>query len=98
MARRFSVATDPLTPDEVKALKDALKVGAWWHWLPNYWLILDRSDRLTADAITTIINEINPRVRALVLEVEDINWSALTKKDGKGRDMADWLRNTWPLD
>jgi hypothetical protein len=94
-AKRFTVATDPLTPDKEKALSEALKDVAWWHWLPNFWLVHDPNAKYTAMAIRDTIRRIDATVRCLVVEVEPVTWAALTRKDAQGRDMAAWIRTRW---
>jgi hypothetical protein len=89
------VATDPLSAEQERTLKNALNVAKWWHWLPNFWLIVDEADSLSADSIRDEIHKIDVTKRAMVIEVDHKIWSACTKKDTKGRDMVDWIRNTW---
>lgn len=95
MARYFTLATDPLTAEQTKALKDAMSGKGWWHWLPNYWLIKDATDTLTVDEITAIIGRIAPQARALAVEVEKRTWSARTKPNAKGESMTAWLHSNW---
>lgn len=95
MTRRFSLATDPLTPEEEKSLKEKLKGLAWWHWLPNYWLIIDTKDENTVNSIRDILFNINKTKRCIVLKIDKSTWSALSKKDAKGTDMCDWIKNDW---
>ena len=95
MAKRFVIATDPLTADQEKALKDVLDSAIWWHWLPNFWLVKDGSESLTAGEIRDAVKRISPIARTFVVEVDSITWAALTKKDSKKRDMASWLHEYW---
>ncbi len=96
MTKRFLIATDPLTSDEERRLKDALGKAGWWHWLPNFWLVKDSSDSLTPKKISDVIFEINNTVRCLVYEIEPVGWHARTKKDASGRSMTEWLFKSWP--
>lgn len=95
MTKRFIVATDPLTPDQEKIFHQKLLPAGWWHWLPNFWLIRDNTDSLTAASIRDSLRNINGSARCLVLEVDPITWAALTKKDQHGRGMAQWITDHW---
>lgn len=95
MAKRFVIATDPLTADQEKALKEVLDAARWWHWLPNFWLVLDESESLSSEEIRDAVMRINSTARAIVIETDSVTWAALTKKDSKGRDMSTWLHNYW---
>lgn len=96
MTRKFVLATDPLTAEQEKSLADKLSPAVYWHWLPNFWLIVDKSETLTASAINKFIAEITDRSRrCLVTQVEAQRWAAQTRKDDKGNDMADWIRRNW---
>ena len=96
MTKRFSIATDPLSANEVQALKAFLEGNAWWYWLPNYWLVKDTKDTLTVEKIRDEIHRINAKARSLILELTPITWSACTKPGSNGRPMEAWLRESWP--
>ncbi len=98
MTKKFVISTDPLTAAETEALKDVIRPASWWHWLPNFWLVKDTKDELTAESIRDSIKRINTTARCVVLEVEPGTWAALTKKDAQGRDMGSWLKSTWSND
>lgn len=95
MIRRFVIATDALTAAQEKQLSEALGKTGWWHWLPNFWLVRDSSGSLTVGAITSIIKNIDKTKRAMVLEVNPVTWSALSRKNAAGRDMTAWIKETW---
>jgi hypothetical protein len=95
VTKRFVMATDPISAEEEKKLKDFFGSAGWWHWLPNFWLIRDNSERLSATSINQEFHRINSAARCIVLEVDEIFWAACTKTDAQGRDMATWLRDTW---
>jgi hypothetical protein len=96
--KRFFVSTDPMGAKQERELKDKLGHVGWWHWLPNFWLITDRSESLTAGRIRDYIHELDSSVRAIVMEISCEDWAALTKPDSEGRDMAAWLNDTWKDD
>jgi hypothetical protein len=95
VTKRFVIATDPMTADEEKAFRKALGNMAWWHWLPNFWLVKDRFDRLNVFEIRDAVRGVNSTLRCLVLEVDHKTWAALTRPDAQGRDMAEWIKSTW---
>ena len=95
MTRRFIVSTDPLTADEETKFAEAVKIAAYWHWLPNFWLLVDPTRTLNAESIRNAVKAINSTKRCLVLEVEAKTWAALTKPDAQGRDMGAWIKSTW---
>jgi hypothetical protein len=95
VTKRFVVSTDPMKAAQEKQFKDALgETAGWWHWLPNFWLIIDHGD-LDVASIRDMIHKVDSSVRAIVLEVEEINWAALTRPDSEGRDMAAWIKSSW---
>jgi hypothetical protein len=95
VTRRFVIATDPLSAAEQKKLSAFLKGYGWWHWLPNFWLVADTTNRLTVEKIRDEIVNISKTTRAWVLQVEPVTWAALTKEDDQGRDGTDWVKRIW---
>lgn len=96
MTRYFTLATDPMSAEEEKKFISKIPDGVgWWHWLPNYWLLKDPTETLEAKHLSDNIFEINQTVRCLALQVEPTSWSARSRKDSKGRLMADWLDSNW---
>ena len=99
MTKRFVVGTDTLTAEQVKVFKDSLTAdAAWWYWLPNFWLVKNRSETLTAAAIRDAVKRAAPNARCFVMEVNNGSWAALSRKDAKGRNMTDWIKETWTQD
>ena len=95
MTKYFVISTDPLEPAQVEELKNSLVGGAWWHWLPNFWLVRNNNGNLTAAHIRNEIRKINDTARAVVLEVTPVTWAALTKPNASGREMSDWIKENW---
>lgn len=95
MTKHFVISTDEMTGAQEKALIKSLNPVSWWHWLPNFWLVKDSSDRLSVAIIRDLVHEINSTVRCIVLQVEPVTWAALSREDSAGRDMTDWIRNNW---
>jgi hypothetical protein len=102
MARRFIVGTSELDVQQTKRFVEFIKANnyAWWHWLPNFWLLkTSRSepDTLSAAAIRDEIKRIAPHAHSLVMEThEDISWATTGHANARGVKFADWLRDTWP--
>jgi len=95
MTKRFVIAVDPLTATEEKSLKSALEGAAWWHWLPNFWLVVDDGDQFTTESIRNAIGKIKSSARCIVLEVDEKGWSGRMRPDAQKRDMGRWIRETW---
>src|SRR6185369_12616702 len=98
MIRRFVVAVEGLTPQEVKTLNDYLhEFGAYWHWIDNFWLLVVTQEReVSASKIRERIAQMNGKARSLVLEVgEDIDWSGRGSPRTDGKNQHDWLARNW---
>ncbi len=93
--RHFVVSTDPLSVEQEKQFKDSLSGIGWWHWLPNFWLIIDPDGKLTVGRIRNLIQKANDQARCIVIQVKPITWASLSKPDATGRDMMVWVRNEW---
>lgn len=93
--RYFVIATDPMTSELEKKFLDSLTGITWWHWLPNFWLIIDKKDNHTVASIRDSFKGISSTHRCVVLEVEPKTWAAMSKKDAQGRQMSDWLDENW---
>ena len=98
MAKYFIVSTDSMTADQEKLFHGKIREHrlGWWHWLPNFWLILDSGDDLTAAEIRDFVGDVARSVRCMVLEVDPRAWAGRTRPDAQGRDMADWVKRNWP--
>lgn len=98
MAREFVVATVNLSEEEEAALANTFAGKGWWHWIPNFWIVIDPTDQLTPSSIRDSIRTItNGQKVALVLEIEGKTWAAMTRKDPDGKDnAAAWLYAQYP--
>jgi hypothetical protein len=94
MAKRFVTGTANLTPEKEKEFIAYIRsIGlAWWHWLPNFWLIKDSKDAATAASLRDALrNE-----ECLVMEInEDITWANRGNRNSAGKSPTDWLKNSW---
>jgi hypothetical protein len=66
---------------------------AWWHWLPNSWIIIDHSGQLTASSLRNKVKKVYPGVHNFVTEVKDDSWVGF----GPGGDSTyfKWLKSQW---
>lgn len=98
MTKRIVVALSSATKEQDKAFIEYLKdqqIG-WWHWVANFWLLVDHSGKETAEHLNLELEKIYPQVIRLVLERhgKDAHWSGFGP-DGKERDMSKWLIKNW---
>ncbi|HWK96319.1 MAG TPA: hypothetical protein VNR39_12940 [Pseudolabrys sp.] len=105
MRRRFVIAAEPLTAEQEAKLRDYIgKLGAWWHWIANFWLLTIREDTAahadaSAEKIRDFIYELNPKAKIVVFEFpEDITWAASGTLNSKGKRLSDWLKEPWGSD
>ncbi len=97
MKKRFIVGMDTITEEQEKAFLKYLKTTrlAWWHWIDNFWLIVDRSEKFTAEKLQNEIKKLIPLERLLVIEVKGgAPWSGFGPKTEK-LNMFNWLLYTW---
>jgi hypothetical protein len=96
VTRRFIMMTDALTEAEEQALAAAMEEPpVWWHWLPNSWLVVDRSDVTTATSIRDKFQAITSTKRCMVIEVDHKQWAGMTRPDSQGRSMTEWIEHFW---
>lgn len=97
MRRRFVIAAQGLTSEQETKLREYLAShGAWWHWISNFWLLTGTDIKVTTADIRNHIKSLNADVRTVVFEFpEDTDWASLGKKNDAGKDMTDWIKNTW---
>jgi hypothetical protein len=96
MTRRYVVAVEEMTKpqeEEFLAYIRSERMG-WWHWISNFWLLIDRHDAVTASAIRDKLREISEPSRCLVMQVDHITWSGM-RNDPK---MFEWIKSTWKED
>jgi hypothetical protein len=69
------------------------KVG-WWHWINNFWLVIDTRDQLSCVSIRDELSKVAPGVRKIVLEVEPVTWAGAGPSTPPN-DMFDWIKKSW---
>jgi hypothetical protein len=98
MKKRFIVALDSSTKEQNDMFKEYIDHHGlgWWHWIKDFWLLIDSKGYLTARELRDELGKIYPGVYKMVLELRsgDDTWSGygLAKED---RNMFDWLRKYW---
>ena len=96
MKKRYIVGINSLTEEQEKAFLEYISSNelAWWHWINNLWLIVDRSGKLTAKKLRDDLMEIVPETYLIVMDgIDGRCWGFGPK--GKKRNMFNWLDNTW---
>jgi hypothetical protein len=94
MTKRFVIGTKTLSSEQEASLLSYIrKSGAgWWHWLPNFWLIKDSKEKLTASDLIDALDG----AQGLVMEIpEDITWAGRVSPNNAGKEPFDWLKNVW---
>jgi hypothetical protein len=95
MKKRFIVLLASETDQQTRAFSNLLKPSnfAWWHWLPNSWIIIDFSGQLTPSSLRDKVKRIYPGVNNFVTEVKEDSWVGF----GPGGDSTyfSWLKNHW---
>ncbi|WP_146168570.1 hypothetical protein [Sphingomonas sp. PP-CE-3G-477] len=95
MAKRFVLATQTLPESiEVGFITELRKKKfGWWHRLPGVWLVIDRTDTLTAQDLRDLLKKLSPSTLCLSMEIPkgNANWSGLKIDD----DMFSWLKSDW---
>lgn len=98
MSKRFIVAIDRSNQEQNKAFLDYIQSQnlGWWHWIENFWLLVDTNNKLTAAAIRDKLDELYPSITNMVIELSASwdTWAGFGPST-KERDMFQWLKDTW---
>ena len=97
MIRHFVILVDSeITVQQRNALTQRFKslASAWWHWIDNAWLILDKNDQLTCRSLRNIVTATAPGVNTLVLQITPTTWSGFGPSNPQS-NMFTWLSDTW---
>jgi len=101
MKNRFIIGLKSSTAEQnqkmIKFIED--NHMAWWHWLGDFWLLVDSEGKLSASTISNKIEEIYPGVHHLVvlLGEDNDNWYGFGPAGGEEgqKNMFKWLHNYW---
>jgi len=71
MKKRFVVCIDSSTKEQHDLFREFIRNEglAWWHWVTNVWLLVDRKGQFSASDIRDQVSRCYPNVDALVLEL-----------------------------
>lgn len=98
MSKRFAILLGECTKAQEEAVKAYIQIPgtAWWHWLPNAWLLSDPSGKLTANKLRDDLRQVIPGMFMLVLEFSDAGytWAGFGPKTNE-KDMFKWIRENW---
>lgn len=97
MRKRFIICFDGLTPAQSKLVTSDLKDKqlAWWHWIDDVWLVVDKKGEFSASEIRDSLKVI-ARQRMIVIELGTSRdtWAGVRTNDSEGK-MFDWLKRVW---
>jgi hypothetical protein len=65
----------------------------WWHWIDNFWMLVDNEDQVSAVDIRDKLKEIAPGQDIMILQIpgEAYGWAGY----GPTKKFGDWMRATW---
>lgn len=97
MKNRFVVGIDSMSTEQESAFVDYLRSNGygWWHWINNFWLVVDISNTLTSAKLRDDLMEIAPKTNLLVIQIKgDHTWAGFGPST-KERNVFNWLHNSW---
>jgi hypothetical protein len=94
--KRFVIAAKTSTSSDAIKISDLFRPRfAWWHWIDNVWLVVDKKDQLTPQTIRDMIGVAVPGTHLIVLQVESGGtWSGFGLKTPT-KDMFKWIKEHW---
>jgi hypothetical protein len=92
----FVVALSPINEVQSKLITAQFTGKAWWHWIDNFWLVVDSSDTASCASIRDELHKIVPTARKIVLAVDPIKdgWAGAGPRTPQ--DMFEWVIGHWP--
>ena len=95
MAKRFAIGLQAATPAQEAAFRSHLEtIGAgWWHWIPNFWLVISWNDGTSAENFRDALKECAPGCNSMVIEIEGTaTWYGFGPIEGT---FFGWMHETW---
>jgi len=94
----FIIAVENCTADQRNEISKYVgKIGGYWHWMSDLWLVNTYGDDSAADMRDAIQAKAGSPI-CIVLKVNlppgSVNWAGLFPTD-KSKRWADWLNKTW---
>jgi hypothetical protein len=100
MRRFFIVGIEGITPEQDKEFirwaHDENGFG-WWHWIPNFWLLVGHRENVGCEEILDYLNSVAHNKNKLVLQVTPTTWAGFGPT-GPKKNMFDWIRQNWRPD
>lgn len=98
MTGKYIVLMEGLTKREEKEFIEFLdeKNIAWWHRIPNTWLLVDKNRRINSDKLRDFLKflAMDSSGACLVMKIEKYDgWSGY-RRAGED-DTFDWLKRNW---
>lgn len=94
--RKFIVTIEESTEEQDNLFLDYIKENEfnWWHWIKNFWIIIDYKDTINSLTLRDKVSEIYGS-RNLVLEFEKKGWGGFGPNSDEpgGKNMFNWLNN-----
>ena len=100
MKRRFVVGLNEVPKEQEKEIVRYMNANGfgWWHWLDNFWMVIDRQNILSTEKLRDDLRKIAPDTNMMVIEVVGYtSWSGFGPTAPKG-NMFDWIHKTWGSD
>ena len=97
--KHYIVAVDSGPADESNSVSEMLtdRGCAWWHWIDNFWIVIDQKGVFTATSLRDAILEITHSRNLLVFEIKSRGSWAGFGPSSKKRNSSTWLKK-WRLD
>jgi hypothetical protein len=95
MKRHLILATEPLQSSEEAQLLQSIGTPYYWHWIPNFWLLVDYTGAVTVTSLRDAVARLNPKVQCLALEVDPVTWAAMSRGNAQGVAHTDWISQSW---
>lgn len=98
MKRRYMIMVDGLDKDAEKKIIEFLRDNdvAWWHRIPNVWLVTDSNEQLSATIIRDFIKSLPKRSggACLVMQISQHDtWAGYRRQNEN--DTFEWLKKNW---
>jgi hypothetical protein len=97
--KRYIIAVTGLTKTDEKSFIEFIRENEcnWWHRIENVWLIVDKSEKTSADRIRTFLKEISNSRVGFVDEIRSETWSGFAPKNTIEETFS-WLYRNWHSD
>jgi hypothetical protein len=93
--RFFVVGIEPITTEQEKSFIEYIsaKQMGWWHWIPNFWLILGLNTPSCSE-IRDELHRLAPSETIMVVEVSPVSWAGYGPNAGE-KNMFPWFAENW---